>query len=200
MTGLWDFSWNVNSYCKRVPEANNCFPARYNCVSWAGNWCNDRFAAAYSWVEGMTVENYLFTKIKFIIYVEKKIKPIFKITGELIKWKFHSNIFEYFSLPEMHSLETRREKTHTVTNLPFLTVTFWHSTSNFHFLFLKKCPQPPLSCSQLVCIGNQLLGHNTPLEWEMAFQLKSQQPEVPEVWNLDHMQHMPPCHRWLHHP
>ena len=31
MTGLWDFSWNVNCYCNRVPQANNCFPARYNC-------------------------------------------------------------------------------------------------------------------------------------------------------------------------
>ena len=31
MTGLWDFSWNVNSYRNRVPKANNCFPARYNC-------------------------------------------------------------------------------------------------------------------------------------------------------------------------
>ena len=33
MTGLWDFSWNVNCYCNRVPQANNCFPARYNCAT-----------------------------------------------------------------------------------------------------------------------------------------------------------------------
>ena len=32
MIGLWDFSWNVNSYCNRVSKANNCFPARYNCA------------------------------------------------------------------------------------------------------------------------------------------------------------------------
>ena len=31
--GLWDFSWHTNSYCNRVPKANNCFPARYNCVT-----------------------------------------------------------------------------------------------------------------------------------------------------------------------
>ena len=32
MTGLWEFSWNVNSYRNRVPKANNCFPTRHNCL------------------------------------------------------------------------------------------------------------------------------------------------------------------------
>ena len=36
-------------------------------------------------------------------------------------------------------------------------------------------------CSQLVCIGKQLLGLETVLQWEMTFQLKSQQPDMPEV-------------------
>ena len=36
-------------------------------------------------------------------------------------------------------------------------------------------------CAQLVRIGNQLLGLETPLQWEMTFQLKSQQPDMPEV-------------------
>ena len=49
--------------------------------------------------------------------------------------------------------------------------------------------------TQLVCIGNQLLGTNTLLQWEMTFQLISQQPDVPEVGHLDHMKHMPPWHR-----
>ena len=38
-----------------------------------------------------------------------------------------------------------------------------------------------ISCTQLVRFGSQLLGPNTPFQWEMTFQLKSQQPNVPEV-------------------
>ena len=49
--------------------------------------------------------------------------------------------------------------------------------------------------SQLVRFGSQLLGPNTPFQWEMTFQLKSQQPNVPEVGNLNHMQEMPHWHR-----
>ena len=43
---------------------------------------------------------------------------------------------------------------------------------------IKKIMIP---CAQLVHFGNQLLGPNTQLQWEMTFQLKSRQPDVPEV-------------------
>ena len=56
---------------------------------------------------------------------------------------------------------------------------------------IKKIMIP---CAQLVHFGNQLLGPNTQLQWEMTFQLKSRQPDVPEVSNLNHMQHMLPWH------
>ena len=35
--------------------------------------------------------------------------------------------------------------------------------------------------AQLVRIGNQLLGPERQLQWEMTFQLKFQQPDMPEV-------------------
>ena len=59
MTGLWDSSWNVNSYRNRVPKANNCFPARYNCVvicmlnrwqiGWKVAWINCMVMYRFNW-------------------------------------------------------------------------------------------------------------------------------------------------------
>ena len=36
-------------------------------------------------------------------------------------------------------------------------------------------------CTELVRIGSQLLGPETPLQWDITCQMKSQQPDMPEV-------------------
>ena len=56
-----------------------------------------------------------------------------------------------------------------------------HVQNQFLVIISKDVIDYQYNFSQLVRIGSQLLGPNTPFQWEMTFQLKSQQPNVPEV-------------------
>ena len=85
------------------------------------------------------------------------------------------------NLPEFSSIQDQLKSLGFVPNINIYKTMFTNRTSMLYFFSPLLYTSGSHYCSQLVRIGNQLLGLETPLQWEMTFQLKSQQPDMPEV-------------------